>query len=788
LIRRDTGVARVLRTLLLGFVAAATAYLAVLAVHPSVGDGAPAWLRWFGRTTSWQTIVIVVVAIVALCVLGYRSGSVGSKGSVSLTVVLALTAMNCVLGLASYWNCHDATHPVVITPLMWTAQLVKGGVGELQMNGHVCPAQTPVALEVARLSSLGVILVGVASVVVALFHSQLDRIRARTARSVTAVVGIDDDSRSMLTAVARTLEPNSQLVLVTENPDRACVTESRRDGARVLAADPDRPEIVEALPLWKKLDRLYLLNADAATNLMRLDTIGQRTATLGVDRRVPLIVRIDDPWYAAAWRAEQFGGSDTRWAADAVGKYEVTARWLLDEITASAAIARILACGTSPLTLALCADLEQRRREHNFSTDHSDKPLPAITLVAETAEEYRHDHLHRQQRLGLPTGDERIDAVSEPPSMPVLLRLIGTNRVTEIGCAAVIFVDADPMFGSRIDPTIGTRLAMRFPDLAIYSCNPNAAGARSSRPSIGQLRTYRLTMDLPSGQAQDAWERAATLIHERYRTAVGGTSPARRPWAELDEFYRGSNRRQVRNALWIVEQIGGHTWNSLDAGAGPQTPQPQPTDPLQQLEVMGFDRPTALAMARAEHENWCRYYKDAGWKHGKIRDEKHKTHPNLTDWRTIETDPTLVNAALTSLAATLSQLRELGYPSAPAWRRYRRVGIVTAEQRHQPWTWTSDSGQEMQAQPGDWMVKDSGDLRWSVRDDIFRATHERVDGLCWRRTGFAVARPAKRGDRIDTLEGPATAGEGAWVVKGERGEQWPVSAEEFARRYQGPVE
>jgi hypothetical protein len=295
-------------------------------------------------------------------------------------------------------------------------------------------------------------------------------------------------------------------------------------------------------------------------------------------------------------------------------------------------------------------------------------------------------------------------------------------------------------------------------------------------------------MDLPSGQAQDAWERAATLIHQRYRTAVGGTSPARRPWAELDEFYRGSNRRQVRNALWIVEQIGGHTWNSLDAGAGPQTPQPQPTDPLQQLEVMGFDRPTALAMARAEHENWCHYYKDAGWKRGKIRDEKHKTHPNLTDWRTVETDPTLLNAALTSLAATLSQLRELGYRSAPAWRRYRRVGIVTAEQRHQPWTWTSDSGQEMQAQPGDWMVKDSGDLRWSVRDDIFRATHERVDGLCWRRTGFAVARPAKRGDRIDTLEGPATAGEGAWVVKGERGEQWPVSAEEFARRYQGPVE
>ena len=36
-----------------------------------------------------------------------------------------------------------------------------------------------------------------------------------------------------------------------------------------------------------------------------------------------------------AWRAQQFGGSDTRWAADVVGKYEVTAGRLLDGIIAN---------------------------------------------------------------------------------------------------------------------------------------------------------------------------------------------------------------------------------------------------------------------------------------------------------------------------------------------------------------------------------------------------------------------------------------------------------------------
>ena len=58
----------------------------------------------------------------------------------------------------------------------------------------------------------------------------------------------------------------------------------------------------------------------------------------------------------------------------------------------------------------------------------------------------------------------------------------------------------------------------------------------------------------------------------------------------------------------------------------------------------------------------------------------------------------------------------------------------------------------------------------------------------WRRKGFVFARPARDGETIDTLEGPVTAPEGAWVVKGDRGEQWAVPPAQFAQRYQGPVD
>ena len=457
---RELGLVRLARLLLLVLTAASIAYLAVLAVSPTVREGLPASLRWFGSPASPQTILIVVGLIIALCVLSYRS--VGSGSSVPVTIVLGLTAVNCMLSFASYWDCHDAEHPMFVTPLMWTLQVIKGSSSStIQLGGdRACPTPIPAALEVARLSALGVILFGVASVGVTLFRSQFDRFRARVARSVTAVVGVDDDSQSMIGAVGRTLEPGSQLVLITDNTDRACVSESRNDGARIIAADLDQPGTVDALPWWHKTNRLYLLDADPATNLDRMRDIGRRMSALAVDRRIPLIVRIDDPWHAAAWRAEQFGGSDTRWAADTVGKYEVTARRLLDQITADEHVARILVCGTSPLTLALCADHAQRQFERDFYTNRPDRLLPPSILVGEAAEEYRRDQEFRQRQLGLPVTEQRIDAVAEPVSMEVLLRLVGADDSTGVGREAVIFVDAQAGTSGRRDPTIATRLAV----------------------------------------------------------------------------------------------------------------------------------------------------------------------------------------------------------------------------------------------------------------------------------------------------------------------------------------
>ena len=124
-------------------------------------------------------------------------------------------------------------------------------------------------------------------------------------------------------------------------------------------------------------------------------------------------MRIDDPWQAEAWRARQLGGSDSRWAGDAIGKYEVTARRLLDQIVDQEQVNTIVVCGTTPLTLALCANLSRRRLERDFSSEPADSPLPTLTIVGENAEEYRQNQEIHLAQKGFAPAREWLTAVQE---------------------------------------------------------------------------------------------------------------------------------------------------------------------------------------------------------------------------------------------------------------------------------------------------------------------------------------------------------------------------------------
>ncbi|OBG35061.1 hypothetical protein [Mycobacterium sp. E3198] len=878
---RTSGLAllRVARVALLVVAVALIACLAVFASHYQ--RRWPRWMVWLAQGGDWVPVVLVSAVIALLCIVTYLLRRNRSSVAVPVMIVVGLTVTSLVLGLNSFWRCTNRDHPTLIGPLLWTVSLVKGGIGDESLDGAGCPKPTPAALEVARLTIVAAIFISLVGVAAAAFRAQSDRLRAGWARWVTVVVDVDDESASMVGPISRTLRSGSALVLMTDNAEQACVAESRRLGARIVQVSFDRLETLVTQRFWRRLSGLYLLSADPSSNLLRLSVISNRLAPVATKRRIPLIVRIDDPWLAEAWRAQKYGqhggDSDHLWAADTVSKYEATARRLIEEILRNKSVRRIIVCGTSQLTLALCAEMAQRHAERCFHAAEGEPGLPALTLVAPDADEYVRDHEERHKRKGFASAPPPIDRVAAMPSAAAVGGVLGqTDGADSVN--AVIVVDS----AAAADPILGTRLAAGHPTMPIYMYDPAARIDAERVPVACELRTYRLGMALSDGQAHDNFERAAMLTHERYAASQEDrTKPSAQPWETLSDFYKGSNRRQLRNALWMVEKIAGHTWNAgdvrhddvspeslqeLDAvihgetsrAADPATAAVETlqrlgfdqgaidalaqaewerwsrymrergwtwgparsvknkqderlvesweatlADPrlkgaalksladaeiaLAKLKRLGFTEDAAYAMAQAEWEDWSRYLRSYGWSQGDERDESNKLHEKLVDdWEATVADPELKAAALKSLAGTLIELTNLGYRSRPMWKTYERVGTVTAKRHRRQWKCTTASGEPILASAGDWEVCDDGHS-WPVRDDIFRASYRRIPGDRWERRGAVLARPARAGETVYTLDGPVIAGDDDIVVQGDRGEEWPVPSEEFRRRYRGPV-
>lgn len=775
---------RIVLYTLLALAVVLVGYLVLLALRPSAAPSGR--LSGFGRPPSWPAIAIVIGVLAAVCICSYISRRDRTSPTVPVVIVVGLTATSVVLGFSSYWSCNDKQHPTFFTPLMWTVSLIKGGVDDRSLQGSVCPKQSPLALEVARLTILAAFFISLVGVAAAIFRTESDRLRAWLAKSVTAVVDIDDDAVPMVRALAREHEPDHTVVLITDSTDRPCVHEARNYGSRVLLADFDRSEALGTHRLWRHVARVYLLSSDPSANLSRLQMISGRLATVDAKQRIPLIVRIDDPWLADAWVAEQFGGrTGTRWAADAVGMYEVTARRLVDQIVETKTVTRLIVGGCSPLTLALCDNLARRHIEREFQAVEGESRLPSLTLVGPDAEQYKRDHDFRQERR-FGSSPVPIDVVVKVASEPVLSSLI--ERSIDRSTIALILVD--PAAGTGIDPMTATRLAARFPTMPIYSWDPTVRAGGDNLPIVGHHHNYRLGMELPDGQAHNNWERAAMRIHERYSAGSDRTQPARKPWPVLDDFYKHSNIRQVQNAFRIVEQNAGHTWNTLGAPPDrvppPEVPENASLEQLLELfAALGFDEEAVWEMARAEFEDWSDFYRRHGWTRGPQRDYANKKHEKLVSWEETIDDETLWQPALRSLADTLIQLRELGYRSMPLWQPHHRIEQVTAKRHWMPWKWTSPSGRTIRAGKGSWEVRTADNESWTLANDLFRSSYSRVDGKSWIRTTTVWARQARPGEVIETPDaGAHAATDGDWVVQGESGQHWLIPDDKFHRRYQ----
>ena len=632
---------------------AALLYICVLALDPTRINHAPSWLKWFGAPGNHATIAVVLSFPILHLALRRLAGK---RPGPPLIVIAAMAASALILGMSAYWQCYGGQAPF-FAPLAWTLALFLGNVQE------PCGSM-PIALEIARLLAIATTLTTALAAALTLFRDQLDRIAIRRARSLTVVLGVDDETISMVRAISRHTS-GATLVALTDDAQSSAARAVHDLGARLRTVNLDQPDSISSLPLWNRLDRLYLLSADPMRNLGHFTVIDEQVGRVRGDRiRLPLIVRIDDPWQAEVWRRSFLASTKRRWVADAVGRYEITAakvvRHMTTQVESSADLGppmTVVLCGLHPLTYALASELAQLQRDQElYAKPHIVRPANVI-IFAKGAQSFVDDHHIRQGRMAPDGTMLPVIAHDDEPTVDAITEYL---RREDPAVHAVVL--GDPSMETQ-----GTRLASRFPLLRVYMASTSSTSLVSDS-IVGHLFGFPINMELDEHAPQDVWERAAELIHEHYSSGKDRTRPAARPWDELDPFYQQSNRRQVLNALWMVETLADHTWNSLEQ-TGPAQPLPDGFTAmtwLDQLKVLGFEEETVAEMIKTEHEDWRRYYEDHEWKHDEDRNDERRRHDRLLPWHElVERDPHFAEGARESLAKTLISLRNLGYRSVP---------------------------------------------------------------------------------------------------------------------------
>ena len=125
-------------------------------------------------------------------------------------------------------------------------------------------------------------------------------------------------------------------------------------------------------------------------------------------------------------------------------------------------------------------------------------------------------------------------------------------------------------------------------------------------------------------------ERLAAINHEIYceglrtkryvlgeeRDTVKKTHPLLRPYAEIPEFYKESNRNAVRS---IAEKLKNVGFIMIQARSN-EPPFDFPGADLEQL-------------AQTEHDRYMRDAVAQGWRYGTERSETEKTNPTLLPWK-----------------------------------------------------------------------------------------------------------------------------------------------------------
>ncbi len=758
--------------------------------------------RWLRQGDEWwrvllqpkdDKILLLVVLLWLAAAVWYWWPRWREPESVGLVIVTAMVVIGAVLGTAALAPCRGAQSRTAV--VSWVLSLYVGQL-EPRYGMKVCPSSTlPLALQLGRTFCLGATLIGALAAASVLWRQPVGRIRARLVKDATIVTGLDAMTIPLLGHLTATGHANRVMVI---EPDgrHPLLADVRAMGAQIVVANPASSRVL--LPMLRglrgpQLRYLYALRADAAENEDVLSAAKEVLDRIGADPERPphLIARIDDPRHADLLRGNRIGASSP-WFEDALSPLETTACALAHQIYGAGA-RQVLLCGDSMLALAILLELAHRAWEHRGRAEAAaagrrqaavaadgagpdalaSRPVTRVILLDRRAAD-----LKREYNATVPPRMAKALAsvdYCDQPWRAGLLRCLEKMEPPEIAGTAVVIADAP----AEENMHEAGRAARLYPGTPVFVLSSDGAGVTDAVFDL--LRPFQRTLLVGYQAPEDTWTRIARHWHECYRLSHPATAGetrklTRKPWTELDMFFRDDTVLELRSIMSAVV-ARGRRWVPVRA--------------LVPGSFVELDEADIAAVAEHEHTRWYRRRVARGWQPagpGQADDDAGRINSNVRPWAELSAE---TRAGLADYARSqIGQLEDVGFmpvlpddgPDDAAC--YERVGEVRAERLTARHAWRTPGGDQMSGAKGDWLVTDESGNERTVRDREFRASHTHVAGSRWRRTGNIRAWRVREAACLRTLEGNAVAQPGDWIVQGPGGARIPVTDEVFRHGYQ----
>lgn len=584
-------------------------------------------------------------------------------------IVLAPFAVVAMaLAIWGFWECpatnehcgSKALGDVIIKSF----NLVRGG-GEYSLEKG-----DPWQLVVAQFAIPAVALFGAGKLVLRNVGRDMRVAMARRQRNHAIVCGLGDTGRHI---VEHLHAAGSDVVAVTLDPDDPSALACERLGVPVLKGSAGNPSILRLAGLW----RARLLILTTGSDALNIEVaLRMTTARSGRGAGAPVLYvlpEIRSRWLLELMQTHRSAtlGSETV-EIRPFDLYANAARLLLGS---TAFVHGVAAAAPRPhLLLAGLGELGTQIILHAVQISFAQ---PGQRLAVTVFDQQGEDSLAGlAARFGgiatvadLDFVEANFDADAPSSWTPVWAKVEQTLRDRDPRAATVAVIialknDKDALhaalqFRERLDRLgeLRTPIFVRLREdreLGNFAASLDGADALIERLTpFGDLH-YLTRPALLLDQVQDSFARAVNASYLEAPLAGGQRSdaPARRPWAQLPERFKQSNRLAADHIPVKLRQIGMR----LVHGEAPP---------------VAFSDPEIEILARAEHWRWYIERSSLGWVYAPRRNDLTRQHPDLVSW------DELSDAGKEQNRALVRQIPKMVAAARMAIRRERVVLALT---------------------------------------------------------------------------------------------------------------